>query len=91
MTHLVAEKLRKRWLGVVCTIWPAVMESVAVEWLDSGQSEDRARSIAKMGCVGRRVKLLVSNVGEAHYKTPVGIARLVENFFLKHVTRERCR
>ena len=72
--QLVVEKLRKKWPGVVCTIWPAVMES------DSGQSEDRARSIAKVGCVVRRVRLLVSNVrvGEAHYKTPVGLAKLVE-------------
>ena len=53
LQDLVVEKLRKKWPEVVCTIWSAVMESVAVEWLDSGQPEDRARSIAKMGCVVR--------------------------------------
>ena len=54
LQDLVVEKLRKKCPGVVCTIWPAVMESVSAKWLDSGQYEDRARSIAKMGCVVRR-------------------------------------
>ena len=75
---LIIEKLRTKWPEVECAIWPSVMESVAVEWLDSGQSEDRARNIARMGCVVRRVKLLVENVGETQYRTPVGLARLVE-------------
>ena len=48
---LVTEKLRAKWPEVECLIWPSVLESVAVEWLDSGQSEDKARNIAKMGCV----------------------------------------
>ena len=60
---LITEKLRVKWPEVECMVWPSVMESLAVEWLDSGQSEDKTRNIAKMGCVVRRVKLLVGNVG----------------------------
>ena len=82
---LITEKLRVKWPEVVCAIWPAVMESVAVEWLDSGQSEDKARNIARMGCVVRRIKLLVGNVGEAQYRTPVGLARLAEEEYKVHV------
>jgi hypothetical protein len=83
--NLVSEKLRVKWPEVVCTVWPAVMESVAVEWLDSGLSEDKGRSMSKMGCAVRRVKLLVGNVGEAQYRTPVGLARLVEEEFAVQV------
>jgi hypothetical protein len=83
--NLVSEKLRIKWPEVVCTVWPAVMESVAVEWLNSGLSEDKGRSMSKMGCAVRRVKLLVGNVGEAQYRTPVGLARLVEEEFAVQV------
>ena len=46
----------------------ASCDGVAVEWLDVSKSEDKARNIAKMGCVVRRIKLLVGNVGEARYR-----------------------
>ena len=82
---LVTEKLSVKWPEVECLIWPSVTESVATQWLDSGQSEDKARSIAKMGCVVRRIKLLVENIGETQHRTPVGLARLVEEEYKVHV------
>ena len=82
---LVTEKLRAKWPEVECLIWPSVMEPVAVEWPDSRHSEDNARNIAKMGCVVRRIKLLVENVGETQHRTPVGLARLVEEESKVHV------
>ena len=40
------------------------MDSVASEWLDRGASEmEEARNVARMGCVVRRVKLLVHGWG----------------------------
>ena len=82
---LITETLRMKWPEIKCVVWPAVMKSLAVEWLDSGQSEDKARNIAKMGCVVRRVKLLVGNVRESQYTTPVGLTRLVEEEYKVNV------
>ena len=83
--ELIMEKMSGKWPELVCTIWPAVMASVASQWLDSGQSEDKARNVAKIGCMVRRIKLLVSSGGEAQYCTPVGLARLVEEEYAVQV------